>query len=109
VFEPIGAELLPAQKNVHAVLTEPGGIRGNHYHRHSDEIAVVLGPALVRLREDGKLRDITVPVGEARRFVIPAGIGHAFQNLGSTPMLLVAFSATPFDRADPDVFRDVLI
>lgn len=109
VFEPIGPELLPLQKNVHVVMTEQRGIRGNHYHRHGTEIALVAGPALVRLREEGQVRDIHVPDGETHRFTIPPGVAHAFQNTGTKPMLLVAFSTKVFDAAHPDVFRDELI
>ena len=109
VFEPIGSELLPRQQNVHVVMTEPRGIRGNHWHRHGTEIALVAGPALVRLREEGQVRDLQVPDGETHRFTIPPGVAHAFQNTGTAPMLLVAFSTTVFDAAHPDVVRDELI
>jgi dTDP-4-dehydrorhamnose 3,5-epimerase-like enzyme len=109
VFEPVGAEILSGQRNVHVVLTEPGGVRGNHVHHRSDEIAVLIGPALVRVREDGTVRDIPVPDGETLRFTIPAGVSHAFQNTGTKPMLLVAFNTTAFDPANPDTFRDALI
>jgi dTDP-4-dehydrorhamnose 3,5-epimerase-like enzyme len=109
IFEPIGPELLPLQKNAHAVMTAPGGIRGNHYHRFSTEIAVVLGPALVRFREDGRVWDAPVSEGEAHRFTIPPGVAHAFQNVGNKPMLLVAFNSAVFDAANPDVVRDALI
>jgi mannose-6-phosphate isomerase-like protein (cupin superfamily) len=70
---------------------------------------VVLGPALVRLREDGQVRDVNVPVGETWRFTIPPGVSHAFQNNGTQPLLIVAFSTSAFDPANPDVIRDVLI
>jgi len=109
VFEPIGPELLPLQRNVHVVMTEPGGIRGNHYHQHGTEITLVAGPSLVRLREEREVRDVHVPEGETHRFTIPPGVAHAFQNTGTKPMLLVAFSTTVFDAAHPDVLRDELI
>lgn len=50
VFEPLEAAELAAQRNVHVVLTEPGAIRGNHYHRLRREIATVIGPARVAWR-----------------------------------------------------------
>ncbi len=109
VFEPIGVEAIAEQRNVHVALTAPGGIRGNHLHQHATEITVVLGPALVRLREDGEVHDVNVPAGETWRFTIPPGVGHAFQNTGAQPMLLVAFSTSVFDAANPDVVRVALI
>jgi UDP-2-acetamido-2,6-beta-L-arabino-hexul-4-ose reductase len=109
VLEPLGADLIAAQKNVHVAMTEPGAIRGNHYHEHGTEIAVAVGPALVRLREDGVIRDVNVPAGEAYRFTLPPRVGHAFQNTGTKTMLLVAFNTAVFDAARPDVIRDTLI
>ena len=109
VLEPLGPEALPAQRNVHLVLTEPGCIRGNHFHPRGTEVAVVLGPALVRLREEGEVRDIHIAEGQAYRLTIPPGVAHAFQNTGTRPTVLVAFNTVALDRSNPDVVRDVLI
>jgi dTDP-4-dehydrorhamnose 3,5-epimerase-like enzyme len=109
VFEPLDAQRLPVQRNVHVAVSEPNAIRGNHFHQHSIEVAVVIGPALVRLREDGEIRDVPVPEGRAYQFTFPPGVSHAFQGRGTKPMLLVAFSSTVFDPAAPDVVRDILI
>ena len=109
LFEPAGPEVLPSQKNVHVVMTEPGAIRGNHYHERGVEVATVVGPALVRFREDGQVRDLRVPEGEVHRFTIPPGVGHAFQNTGTRPLPLVAFSTCAFDATNPDIVRDPLI
>jgi UDP-2-acetamido-2,6-beta-L-arabino-hexul-4-ose reductase len=109
VLEPLAAELIATQKNAHVVITEPGGIRGNHYHEHGTEVAVVVGPALVRLREDGVTRDVHVPAGDAHRFTLPPGVSHAFQNTGDGRMLLIAFNTVMFDAANPDVIPDALI
>jgi UDP-2-acetamido-2,6-beta-L-arabino-hexul-4-ose reductase len=109
VLEPIPEQLLGAQRNAHLALTEPGCVRGNHYHTRSTEIIVVTGPSLVRIREGGRLRDVGVPEGQAFRFTIPQGISHAIQNQGAKPVLLVAFNTLPHDRDHPDAVRDVLI
>ena len=109
VFEPLEADSLPFQKNAHVVMTEPGAIRGNHYHREAAEITVVVGPALVRFREEGHVWDVQVLDGEAQRFIIPPGVSHAFQNVGNKPMLLAAFSTALFNATNPDVVRDQLI
>lgn len=109
LLEPIGPSALPAQRNVHLVLTAPGAVRGNHYHERGTEIVVLLGPARVRVREDGAMRDIDVPDGAAYRFTFPPRVSHAFQGTGGGPMVLVGFNSTRHDPADPDVVRDVLI
>lgn len=109
VVEPLGAAEFAAQRNAHLVLTARGAVRGNHVHARGHEVAVVLGPALVRLREDGGVRDVEVPVGEAWRFDLPPGVGHAFRATGDAPMVLIAFNSVPHDPADPDVAPDPLL
>jgi UDP-2-acetamido-2,6-beta-L-arabino-hexul-4-ose reductase len=109
VIEPIGPDTLPHQRNVHFALTEPGCVRGNHYHERGTEITAVLGPALLRYRDQGEVRDLEIPEGRAYRVTIPPGIAHAFQNTGNGPMWLVGFNTEPHDPSRPDVIRDVLI
>jgi UDP-2-acetamido-2,6-beta-L-arabino-hexul-4-ose reductase len=109
VFEPLHGDGLADQRNVHVVLTEPGQVRGNHYHRIGTEVLVVLGPALVRFQEDGQLRDYAIADGELRRFVIPPGIAHAIQNLGSRPGLLIGFNTQDHDPGRPDTVPAILI
>jgi len=111
VLEPIGGATMQQQQNVHLVLTEPGQIRGNHYHRRGTEITVVLGPARVRFREraGGELRDVEVPAGQAMRFTFPPGLAHAFQNPGPGSMILIASHTEPHDPARPDTVREVVL
>ncbi len=109
VIEPLGPDAIPHQRNVHLVLTEPGCVRGNHYHERGTEVAVVFGPALVRTREAGAIRDLAIPEGEAYRLTIPPGVPHAVRNTGRGPMLIIAFNTVVHDPARPDVVRDVLI
>jgi UDP-2-acetamido-2,6-beta-L-arabino-hexul-4-ose reductase len=109
VVEPLSEEQIPHQRNVHVVFTEPGHVRGNHYHQHTTEVMLVMGPALVRLREASERRDVPVAAGEALRFTIPPGIAHAIQNTGTRPSVLTSFNDLPHDRNKPDTVREVLI
>lgn len=109
LFEPLGPPSISAQENVHVVLTEPGCVRGNHYHREATEMLAVLGPALVRVLDGPTVRDTTVPAGRVMRFVIPPGVPHAIQNIGHGPLLLVAFQDRPHDARNPDVWSEILI
>jgi dTDP-4-dehydrorhamnose 3,5-epimerase-like enzyme len=105
LFEPLDERGLAAQRNAHVVLTEAGAIRGNHRHRVGTEVTVVMGPALVRLQEDGVVRDVEVPAGEAWRFTIPPGVVHAYRNPGPGTMVLVAFNTETHDPSNPDTER----
>ncbi len=109
VFEPLEPERLAGWRNVHAVVTEPGAIRGNHRHLRGTEVSTVLGPALVRYRVEDRAEDFEVPAGEAWRFVFPAGVAHAFKNTGDRPFVLVSFNTEEHDPARPDVERVELI
>ncbi|MFP4349280.1 MAG: cupin domain-containing protein [Desulfococcaceae bacterium] len=109
VFEPITADELPHQKNAHIVITRPGAIRGNHFHRQGTEIVAVMGPALVRYRFKGELYDVTVEADTVYRFVFPPGVPHAIQNTGDRPQIMAAFNTMVHDPANPDTLREELI
>ena len=117
VFEPLGVAELAAQRNVHVVLSTPGAVRGNHFHRVQHEVSVVVGPARVAWRAaamhegamPGAVESFDVPAGEAWRFEFPPGVTHAYANTGTDTMVLVAFSTQPHDPQQPDTFRDPLI
>jgi UDP-2-acetamido-2,6-beta-L-arabino-hexul-4-ose reductase len=109
VVEPMGPDALPEQRNVHLVLTEPGQVRGNHYHERGTELTLVIGPALFRYREGTTVREVAFAAGEAYRITIPAGVAHAFQNPGPGVLVLIGFNTEAHDPARPDAVRDVLI
>ena len=109
VFEPLPGDQLENYRNVHLVISEPGAIRGNHFHLKGTEIAAVRGPTLVRFRESGQLRDVEVPAGEVWRFSFPPGVPHAFRNTGQIPTILACFNTEEHDRTAPDAVRESLI
>ena len=109
VFEPLGAERIPAQVNSHVVVSKPGVVRGNHYHLQGTETIAVVGPALVRIREDGILRDIEVPEEKVYRFTFPPKLPHAIKNIGGSANILVAFNTCVHDPENPDTVQEIMI
>ena len=109
IFEPIIADYLPDQKNAHVVINEPGAVRANHYHLSGTETIVVMGPSLVRIEEDKRIRDIEVPSQKVYRFIIPAKTPHAVKNTGDKPNILIAFNTVAHDPDKPAVVPKVLI
>jgi UDP-2-acetamido-2,6-beta-L-arabino-hexul-4-ose reductase len=107
--EPLDAAELAGQKNVHVAVTRPGHLRGNHFHRRTTEIVTVSGPALVRVRVNGRDADYQVPPDEAHRFTFPPGVTHAILHTGAEPGLAIAFTDRVHDPADPDTVREILI
>jgi dTDP-4-dehydrorhamnose 3,5-epimerase-like enzyme len=109
VFELLAAEHFASQRNAHVVLSLPGVVRGNHYHVKGEETITILGPALLRFREDDRVKEVTIPGNEAWRFVFPPGVSHAIKNLSQEPNVLVAFNTEEHDPVNPDTHTDVLI
>jgi dTDP-4-dehydrorhamnose 3,5-epimerase-like enzyme len=109
LFEPLSDAELAGQKNVHVVLTQPNEVRGNHVHRTAVETTTVVGPCLIRLKEDGATRDLEVPAGETWRLTIPAGVVHAFRNTGEAMMVLVSFSTNLHDPTGSDTLREQIL
>jgi len=109
VFEVLAAEMIASQRNTHVVISQPGVVRGNHYHLKGTEIIAVMGPALVRIREDGRLRDVEVAAKKVYRFTFPPNMPHAIKNIGNQPNMLVAFNTLEHDPKNPDTVSDILI
>ena len=109
LFEPVEDRHLRAARNVHVVMSEPGVVRGNHRHLVGHEVSVVTGPAQVRLKEDGVIRDVQVPTGETWRFTIPAGVTHAYRNPGPGLMVLIGFNSEVHNATQPDAIREEIL
>lgn len=109
VFEPLNFETICIQKNVHIVISDPGVVRGNHYHMNGTETVTVTGRALVCIREKREIQKIKVPRNEVYRFIIPPKASHAFKNIDNQPNVLVCFNTHKHDSRHPDVVEDILI
>jgi len=109
VFEPLEGDAISDKRNVHVVISGPGVIRGNHYHKKGEETIAVMGPALVRIRDDTEIREIEVPQGEAYSFIFPPGQSHAIKNLSNDINILMAFNTIGHDAQNPDTEVDVLL
>jgi UDP-2-acetamido-2,6-beta-L-arabino-hexul-4-ose reductase len=109
VFEPIGNDDIKCQKNIHVVISEPGAVRGNHYHLRGTETVVVVGPALIVYQENDVRHSVEVPPGQVYKFVIPPKVVHAIKNTGDKSNILVAFNTVGHDPRKPDHVKAVVI
>src|ERR1700742_3317060 len=109
LFEPLTDDELHAQKNVHVVLTQPNEGRGNHFNKTAVETTTVVGPCLIRLKEESAVRDIQVAEGELLRLTIPPGVVHSFRNTGSSAMVMVSFSTNLHDPHGADTQREQIL
>src|SRR5207248_964556 len=60
VVEPLSLAQLTAQQNVHVVWTAAGAVRGNHHHVRGTQVALVLGPALVRYKDANGIQEVEI-------------------------------------------------
>ncbi len=109
VVEPLSLAELTAQQNVHVVWTAAGAVRGNHHHVRGTEVALVLGPALVRYRDANGIQDVEITRETAYRFTFPPKVAHAFGALGPEPMFLVAFNTEIYDSEPAEVLPDHIL
>lgn len=103
VFEPLDGTKLGAYKNVHVVTTNPGLVRGNHFHLKGTEVVTLHGAFLVRFIIDGQVDEFEMDAGDIVQITIPPRVAHAFKNIGTTPNLLVAFNTELHDHDNPDM------
>lgn len=109
VFEPIDKDKINSQENIHVVISEPGAVRGNHYHLRGTETLAVVGPALIRFKENDELHDFEVPSGQVYKFIIPPKVVHAIKNIGDKPCILVAFNTVEHNPQNPDQVRENIL
>ena len=107
--EPIENDKLNSQQNIHIVISEPGAVRGNYYHLRGTETIAVVGPALIRLKENDELYDIDVPSEQVYKFIIPPKVSHAIKNIGDKSNILIAFNTVRHNPNHPDVISNLLI
>lgn len=94
--------------------THPGITRGNHYHDTKVERFMVIGgEGVVRLRMIGSDEVNEYPVSGARpqAVIIPPGVTHSVENVGSCEMITLFWADEVFDPTRPDthfepVFRE---
>jgi UDP-2-acetamido-2,6-beta-L-arabino-hexul-4-ose reductase len=109
VFEPIENKQIYGMNNCHVVISNPGAVRGNHYHVRGTEIIAVVGPALFRFKEENEIHDIEIPKEQVYQFIIPPNIPHAIKNIGENANMLIAFNTVEHDAQNPDVIADIVI
>jgi dTDP-4-dehydrorhamnose 3,5-epimerase-like enzyme len=97
-------EFLKQVRDMHLSSTEPGAVRGNHYHlRRREAIAVVPGAAWSLHWDQG---EGTAPQhrqfdgGSAILVLVSPGASHAVRNDGEKPLWLVALSSESYDPAE---------
>jgi dTDP-4-dehydrorhamnose 3,5-epimerase len=69
------------------------------------QLKIVLFDARDGSRTSGQIMELHVGDPRPTFLVIPTGVWHGLQNVGSTDALMVNFPTNPYDYADPDHWR----
>lgn len=92
---------------IYVLYTNPGCIRGNHYHKLTLEyFAVLSGAASIALKniDTGDLEMMELTAWDNRILKVPPGIAHALKNETELPLIILAVSTREYDEHDPDTY-----
>lgn len=95
-------------------LNYPGVIRAWHYHKKQNDFWVCVKGMIKAVVYDS--REDSPTYGEVNEFFmgdnnpillkIPVGVMHGYKTVGVEPSLLVNFPTMPYNREDPDEYRE---
>ncbi len=96
-------------RGVHVVAIYPGQLRGNHYHKETEELLFIFsGKGVFYWEEERGLMQHQVS-GTPTLITIPKGIRHAFKNTGEGVVYLLAVRDGDYDPRNPDVVKSELV
>ncbi|MDE1870246.1 MAG: WxcM-like domain-containing protein [Candidatus Micrarchaeota archaeon] len=90
-------------RDIVSLLTNPGVIRGNHYHKVKEEaFVVVTGRVLVKMVdvETGERKEITLDGKNRQLLFVHPYVAHTIKNIGDGPCWLVEMENADYDKND---------
>lgn len=99
-------------QEVYLLYTNPGGVRGNHYHKITLEFfLVVMGTATVALQAPGAETSKTIKLAAEDNLLLkaPPLVAHAFKNEGEGQLIILALSSREYSPLDTDTFPQTLL
>jgi UDP-2-acetamido-2,6-beta-L-arabino-hexul-4-ose reductase len=100
-------EMMLATKHFFVSRSNPGAVRGNHYHKHKTEWFLVIKGECEIVVEDMNTKiqeSIKVSDKDDSLVSMEPGKAHAIRNIGSDELILFAFVNEVLDQNDPDTF-----
>ena len=91
----------------------PAVIKGKHRHKlQTDHLCVIKGAAVLHLEDEregsitfGKKETVEMGDGNWKLVVVPPGIWHSFENVGTDICLFINYVTKEYDAKQPDEFR----
>lgn len=100
-------------REMHAATIVPGAVRGNHYHRDTRELLLVIYADRWSLHwaegPDGEARSEAFSGAGAVMVEISPAMPHAVRNDGAAALYIIALTNAPHDPQNPDLHRTPLV
>lgn len=100
-------ELFEHIKHFMVSYTEPGVIRGNHYHKHKREWFLVIEGTMdlhIMNLETQKREQYTISSSQPELVIMEPNVVHAFCNIGSEKLIFLGLVNETFDESNPDTY-----
>ncbi len=97
---------------IYVTMAHPGQVRGNHYHNSATEWFCVVQGVGKLVTEDlatGVREEYILDAAAPHTVQVNPNVAHAIQNVGTEPMLLLAYADEPYDAAQPDEVRRIVV
>lgn len=108
LFENIDPKIMNETKHFFISYSNPGVIRGNHYHtRKSEWFLIIKGTTKIVVEDiETKERAEMIVKAEDHKLVhMVPNKSHAMENIGNDEMVVLALVNEVFDQNDPDTFE----
>lgn len=93
---------------VSVILSNPGVVRGNHWHQTKHEKFIVIkGTGIIRLRKVGtnEISSFNISDKYFKVIDIPAGFTHNLENIGTEDMITLVWASENYDPNNPDTYN----
>lgn len=100
-------EIMDESQHFFVSKSKPGEIRGNHYHqRKSEWFYLIQGKCYIQAvdLQTKQKQEITLRDGQNIIINVKPNVAHAFKNIGSNEMILLALVSEVHNQSDPDTY-----
>lgn len=89
----------PEYSVTHITFTE-GAVRGNHYHKETEQVDVILKGKLIHAKDDER-----VEVAQGDRTHMPPNVKHAYKAIEPSEMISICWGIRKGEDYEKDVYR----
>lgn len=105
-------KIVTDSKHFFVSKSDPGVVRGNHYHRRKSEwFYLIQGKCKVRAVDPRTKQKEEFTLKDNQHIILnfEPNIVHAFKNVGKNEMILMALVNESHNQKDPDTYKYVIL